>query len=67
MPSLASGEDSEIACSSAVRPSRSARAEAGAGDRVEHLAERLDLLGQRRLREQPLDLGGDAEIEAERA
>ena len=37
-------------------------AEALGGDRVEQLAERLDLLGQRGLREQALDLGGDAEI-----
>ena len=38
------------------------RAEALGGDRVEQLAERLDLFGQRGLREQALDLGGDAEI-----
>src|ERR1700757_3695214 len=37
-------------------------AEAGAGDRVGHLAERLDPLGESGLREQTLDLGGDAEI-----
>ena len=32
------------------------------GERVEQLAERLDFIGQGGLREQPLDLGGDAHV-----
>ena len=36
--------------------------EVEAGERVEQLAERLDLLGKKRHREQPLELRGDAEV-----